>query len=256
MHSAEYYVSLLEDRPRISAVLSAVSRAVRPGDRVVEVGCGVGTYALAALRAGAAHVTAIDRNPVALALARELGVARAGGDRLTLLEGPAESVELEPPADVVIFEDYGGLGHSPGLRSLLDHVHRRLAAPGARYVPEAVDLFLAPVDRPLRSVGPGDAGALPFDAAALELLRKRSLNDPFSPDLEGGALAAPGTLAGRILASEELPPRVPMRASLLASRSGEVHGLIGWIRLDLGGGLTVDHPPAIPAPTYPPIAFP
>jgi SAM-dependent methyltransferase len=256
MNSAEYYVSLLEDRPRISAVLSAVASVVRPGDRVVEVGCGIGTYALAALRAGAAHVTAIDSNPVALALARELGVARAGADRLTLIEAPAESIELEPRADVVIFEDYGGLGHSPGLRSLLDHVRRRLAALGARYVPEAVDLFLAPVDRPLRSIGPGDAGLLPFDAGALELLRKRSLNDPFSPDLDAGALAAPGQVAGRLLPSEDFAPRVLMKTNTVVSRAGNVHALIGWIRLDFGRGVSVDHPPALPAPTYPPIAFP
>jgi protein arginine N-methyltransferase 1 len=256
MNSVEYYVSLLEDRPRISAVLSAIAREVRPGDRVVEIGCGIGTYALAALRAGAAHVTAIDRNPTALALARELGVARAGGDRLSLIEGPADAVELDSRADVVIFEDYGGFGHAAGLRSLLDHVRRRLAKPDARYIPQAVDLLLAPVDQELRTIGPGSAGLLPFDADALALLRKRSLNDPFCPELGADALAAPAIVAGRLTPQLEIPQRQAMGGTVRMTRQGLIHGLLGWIRLDLGQSMLVEQLPSVPPPTYPPIAFP
>ncbi|HZE99698.1 MAG TPA: class I SAM-dependent methyltransferase [Planctomycetota bacterium] len=256
MPSVEYYVSLLEDRDRIATVLKAIARTVRPGDVVVEVGCGIGTYALAALRAGAGHVTAIDANPAALAFARELGVAREGGERLTLIEASAEAVELPRRADVVIFEDYGGLGHSPGLRTLLDHVRERLAAPGARYLPAAVDLVLAPTDAPLRTIGPADAPALPFSADALALLRKRSMNDPFAPELDAAALLAEGQVVGRLEPSLGIVRRTPMGAGATASRSGQVTGLIGWIRLDFGGGLLVDNVPAIPTPTYPALAFP
>ncbi|HLY10753.1 MAG TPA: class I SAM-dependent methyltransferase [Planctomycetota bacterium] len=256
MRSVEYYVSLLEDRPRISAALSAIAADVRPGDRVVEIGCGIGTYTLAALKAGAAHVTAIDSNPTALALARELGVVRTGGSRLTLIEGPAQSVRLDPRADVVIFEDYGGSGHSPGLRSLLEHVRLHLAAPNARYIPRGVDLLLAPVDRELRPIGPGDAGGLPFDAEALALLRKRSLNDPFCPDLGMDALSAPGQLVGRLVPGQDLSPRVSMKGEVRMARPGRLHGLLGWIRLDFGQGGRIEQPPAAVAPTYPPLAFP
>jgi protein arginine N-methyltransferase 1 len=256
MNSVDYYVSLLEDRPRVEAFLRAISRTVRPGDTVVEIGCGIGTYALAALKAGAAHVTAIDFNPVALAMARELGLERNGGGRLRLVEAPAGSVELPRRADVVIFEDYGSLGHAPGLRPLLEHVRTRFAAPGARWLPGSVDLLLAPVDKPLRTLGTSEAAALPFSADALALLRKRALNDPFSPDLDAASLAAPGQVIGRLVPGEEIPLRIRQAAPLRMARSCGVTGLVGWIRLNLGDGIVIDNPPSNPPPTYPPVAFP
>jgi SAM-dependent methyltransferase len=256
MNSVDYYVSLLEDGPRVAAFLRAISQTVRPGDTVVEIGCGIGTYALAALKAGAAHVTAIDVNPVAVAMARELGLERDGGGRLRLVEAPAGSVELPRRADVVIFEDYGSLGHAPGLRPLLEHARTRFAAPGARWLPGSVDLLLAPTDRPLRTLGAPDATALPFSPAALALLRKRALNDPFMPDLDAAALAGPGRVVGRLVPGEEFPLRIRQAGSVRMSRTCGVTGLVGWIRLHLGEGLVVDNPPSLPPPTYPPVAFP
>jgi len=256
MSSVEYYVSLLEDRSRIAAVLRAISRTVVPGDEVVEIGCGIGTYSLAALRAGAAQITAIDANPVAIALARELGVERDGGGRLRLIESRAESVELPRPAGVVLYEDYGTLGHAPGLPALFEHLRTRMAAPGAKYLPAAVEIVLAPVDQPLHTLQPGDAATLPFSADALALLRKRALNEPFPPDLGAGALAAPGQVVGRIEAGAEIPRRVRMGGPVVLSRACAVTGLLGWIRLDYGGGIVVDNPPSLPPPTYAPVALP
>ncbi len=256
MHSVDYYVSLLEDRPRIASVLRAISRAVTSGDNVVEIGCGIGTYSLAALRAGAAQVTAIDANPVAIALARELGVERDGGGRIRLVESRAESVLLFRPAGVVIFEDNGTLGHAAGLPALFEHVRTKMAAPGAKYLPAVVEIVLAPVDRPLRTLQPSEAVSLPFSSDALALLRKRALNEPFAPDFGAETLAAPGQVVGRIVAGEEIPRRVRMSGPVVLSRSCSVTGLLGWIRLDFGDGIVVDNPPSVPPPTYAPVAFP
>lgn len=51
-------------------IRAAVLGALEPGQRLLDVGCGTGTLAVAAARAGA-HVVAIDRSPSMLALARE-----------------------------------------------------------------------------------------------------------------------------------------------------------------------------------------
>jgi release factor glutamine methyltransferase len=55
---------------REDSLLLATSAAVRPGERVVEIGCGLGLASLAAARDGG-HVLATDPNPYALTAVRK-----------------------------------------------------------------------------------------------------------------------------------------------------------------------------------------
>jgi len=126
-----YYAGLLEDRERIRAFLDAIAATVRPGDVVLEIGGGLGTYALAAKQRGAREVVAVDTNPLVLAHARELGVERAG---VKLVESPVERLQLAEPADVVIFEDYGSFGTTARLRSIFEAA-ARLSKPTHGWVP-------------------------------------------------------------------------------------------------------------------------
>ncbi len=61
---------------------SFIGRLDLKGMRVVDVGTGSGILALAAARAGAAHVTAVDVNPNAALTAAENGRTNGYGDRL------------------------------------------------------------------------------------------------------------------------------------------------------------------------------
>jgi SAM-dependent methyltransferase len=84
--------------PASQAVIAAA--ALRPGERVVDVGCGSGNAALLAARAGV-HVTGVDP------AARLLEVARAGaaaeGLDATFVSGEAAAIPLdEASADVVL----------------------------------------------------------------------------------------------------------------------------------------------------------
>ena len=59
MYHVADYDAMLADAARSGAYAAAIARAVRPGDVVVELGTGVGFFAVAAVRAGARRVYAI-----------------------------------------------------------------------------------------------------------------------------------------------------------------------------------------------------
>src|SRR4051812_16430671 len=83
---------LLDDRVRTAALLKAVARVVRRGDVVADLGTGTGILAIAARKAGASAVYAVERERVielAAAIARDNGV-----DGITWMAGHSREVEL------------------------------------------------------------------------------------------------------------------------------------------------------------------
>jgi ribosomal protein L11 methyltransferase len=69
----------LGDHPTTVLSLRALVGMIRPGDRVLDVGCGSGVLAIAALRLGAGTATGIDISPAAVTVTLE-NAARNGVD--------------------------------------------------------------------------------------------------------------------------------------------------------------------------------
>lgn len=65
---------------------------MRPGLSVLDLGCGSGILAIGAVLLGAAHVTAVDIDPVAADITRENAEANGVADRITAMHGSLESV--------------------------------------------------------------------------------------------------------------------------------------------------------------------
>jgi len=123
----------------VRAILAAL--ALRPGARVVDVGCGAGRHALALAKRGF-RVTGIDRSPDRLSAAS--GARDAEGLDLDLRLADMRALPLEgvPPADAVLslFTSFGYCGDAeneqvargmaaalaPGGRLLLDLNNREL----------------------------------------------------------------------------------------------------------------------------------
>src|SRR5471032_1272785 len=84
------YVS---DRARVDAFARAIASVVRPGDVVVDLGCGTGILGLLACRAGAARVYAIDSGSM-LDVARRLARANGFADRIVHVPGHSTRVTL------------------------------------------------------------------------------------------------------------------------------------------------------------------
>lgn len=138
------YRVMAGDKVRVEAFRRGIEAAVKPGDVVVDIGCGLGTYAIFACRAGARKVYAIERNDVIIA-AREIAKTSGCADRIEFIHGDALSVELPEKADVAITEDFTVVFVDPDTERLVSSIRRRLLRKVGRFVPGSAVICAAPI---------------------------------------------------------------------------------------------------------------
>ena len=141
------HVSMLNDRARTDTFLRAIRDTVVPGDVVVDLGTGTGVLAIAAARAGAARVYAIEATGIADAAAA-MFAASGVGDRISLIRGWSTDVTLDERAGVLITETLGNDPWEEGLLHLIADARRRLLRPDARLIPSRVRRLAQPVTVP------------------------------------------------------------------------------------------------------------
>ena len=143
----ELHIKMLNDKTRTSSYLASIRNVVRPGDVVVDVGTGTGIYAIAAARAGARHVYAIEAGGIARA-ARTLFQVNGLADRITLIRGLSTRIWLPERADVLISALIGDEPLAERVIGITQDALSRLLKPGARLVPSGIKIFGLPVTIP------------------------------------------------------------------------------------------------------------
>jgi type III protein arginine methyltransferase len=140
----DYHYRMLSDSARVMAYRRAIEQAIAPGQHAIEVGTGTGILAVLAAKAGA-RVTAIERFSV-LGIAR--AVARQSGvdGQIEFIRGRSDLVRIEEPGDLLISEIVGNRILNEGLLETTLDARRRLLKPGARLIPEKIEI-LAEVGR-------------------------------------------------------------------------------------------------------------
>ncbi|OLL74511.1 Protein arginine N-methyltransferase 1 [Pseudonocardia sp. Ae168_Ps1] len=242
VYDAPMYDAMSGDEVRNRAYAEAVAR-VAPGRTVVEIGPGKhALWSIAAVRAGARHVYAIEELPVYVELAREAIAAAGMSDRITVLTGHSTTVELPERVDVCISEIIGCIGGSEGTASVLDDVRRRYLKPGGTSVPLrcTTTVSAATVDGLL----PGDAPCLatetvPYVEAMYEAHgRAFDFRVCLYGDLGPVLLSGPSEVedlrfdTGPVLAGRD-------RVTTTVSRPGLLTGLVLGIRLQTADGVRV-----------------
>ncbi|WP_447041076.1 50S ribosomal protein L11 methyltransferase [Streptomyces sp. DSM 118878] len=149
------YETMINDGRRMSRYAEAVRRYA-PGRTVLDIGTGQdAVWALAAARAGARHVWAVEVIPRSARIARTK-IEQAGfADRITVIEGLSTEIELPEPVEMCVSEIIGTLGGSEGAGSVLRDARERLVKPGGVFIPHrsattavALDLDSANLGRP------------------------------------------------------------------------------------------------------------
>ena len=140
MFVPRWHFPMLADTTRNRAYADAIAATVKPGDIVLDIGCGAGLTAMLAARAGAKQVYACEQQPL-IAEAAERVIAENGlSDQITVLRKWSHTIEIgvdmPEPADVVLSEIVDTVLLGEGALATLTHAMGALAKPGARAVPE------------------------------------------------------------------------------------------------------------------------
>ncbi len=245
---------LLDDEVRTRAFLDAIARVVKSGDTVADLGTGTGVLAIAARRAGARHVWAIDRDPivqVAAAIARDNGI-----DGITFIEQHSRTVELPEPVDVIVSECFGPMAIGGSMIPAVIDLRDRFGKPGVRVVPGTVTLVVAPVEVP-EMYEHVAAFTKPRFGLAWNAAHRLAINNVYNTVVSPEALIAPAHAMHTVdLLRDQWTGRIEGRATWRASRAGLVHGLGGWFEADLGGSVTLSTAPSAPATIWRQVVFP
>ena len=140
------YRDMASDAVRVDAFRRGIEAVVKRGDVVVDAGCGLGTYAIFACRAGARKVYAIERTDIILT-AKQIAKDNGCADRIEFVRGDALAVELPEKADVVITEGFSATFLEGDVERLTARL-RRLLKSGGKFVPSSVSVYAAPVSCP------------------------------------------------------------------------------------------------------------
>jgi protein arginine N-methyltransferase 1 len=247
------HARMLHDDRRTRDFIAGVSATVRPGDVVLEVGTGSGVLAVAAARAGARRVYAVEASDIADVAERVFAV-NGVEDRVTLVPGWSRQIELPEPADVLVAEV---IGNEPFEEEILEttlDARRRLLAPNARLVPNALTVMARPVfvsesEIRQRTFGrPSVDRWLELYGIDFQPLLDVADTRPLHTLTEGEtvskwcALGPPVRLVCVDLATFETPS-LAGRADLTLYRSCELNAIALTFRAELGAGLLHEFDP-------------
>ncbi len=141
------HAHMIGDPLRTPALLRAVADAVKPEDYVADIGTGLGVLAIAAAKAGAKHVWAIEAERAALSVAKKNAAKARVSEHITFLCGLSFDIKLPGRVDVVLCETVGSCAFDENILAILWDAKKRFLRRGGRIVPAKLELWGAPIGR-------------------------------------------------------------------------------------------------------------
>ncbi|KAI4133312.1 MAG: hypothetical protein LQ347_002223 [Umbilicaria vellea] len=226
---------MLKDEVRTKSYRDAIyqNRHIFKDKIVLDVGCGTSILSMFAVKAGAKHVIAVDMSTI-IEKAREIVKVNGMADKITLLQGKMEEVELPfPKVDIIISE---WMGYFLLYESMLDTVlyaRDKYLAPGGLIFPDKATIFMAGIEDGEykdEKIGFWD-NVYGFDFTPL---KHTALTEPLVDTVEMKAVVTDPTAVLTIdlytVTTADLAFQTPF--TLDVRRNDFVHALIAWFDID------------------------
>ena len=134
---------MLGDEPRMEFYHTLITRHIKPGDRVIDLGTGTGILAAYASRQGAAQVYAVDHSSI-IEHAKELA-AENGIENVDFEDVHSTEFYLEEKVDVILHEQIGDFLFDEAMVPNVCDLRDRLLKPGGLILPSQFELFCEPM---------------------------------------------------------------------------------------------------------------
>ena len=223
---------MIADVGRFGAYAKAIAAAVRPGDTVADVGCGVGAFSLLACRAGARRVFAIEIDD-SIQIARELAARNGVGHLIEFFQSDSRRTELPERVNVVVSDLRGVLPLYGNAIQSMEDARRRFLVAGGIMIPQRDTLKAAVIEVPEyynKLVSPWQDSVAGLDLSSpLSLI----LNQFYSSTFEKDQLLTAPQVWGVIDYTAETKANVAAEWSFEVTRKGTGHGLCLWFDTNL-----------------------
>jgi type I protein arginine methyltransferase len=235
-YSLRDFGNMLADAPRFSAYSAAIAKAVRPGDVVLEIGCGPAVFAMLATRAGARRVFAVETEDI-VDFARQLAAANNLSDRIEFFQCDSRKLTLPEPANVILSDIRGSLPfYDEAIASLADARTRHLA-PDGLMIPQRDALKAALVEAPdfySALTAPWQTTVPNLDlSASLSLV----LNDCYSSHFKPEQLVTEPQTFCTLDYTAATPDKASADLSFRAARAATTHGICLWFDATVFGDI-------------------
>ncbi|MEP6848643.1 MAG: GNAT family N-acetyltransferase [Acidobacteriota bacterium] len=164
--------TLLRDAVRNRAFYEALRLNVTADSVVLDIGSGVGIWAITAAKLGAKKVVAIEMDRMLIGVIKALAAEHGVSDRIEVICGNSFDVSLPKEFDIVVSETIGYLGYDENIVAIMADARTRFLKDGGSIIPETIALYAAAGRLKVRSetipVG------LDFDLAFLDDLNHHS----------------------------------------------------------------------------------
>ncbi|WCJ38985.1 protein arginine methyltransferase 6 [Euphorbia peplus] len=142
---------MIKDRVRTETYKTAIMQhqSYIEGKVVVDVGCGTGILSIFCAQAGAKRVYAVDASDIAVQ-ANEVVKANNLSDKIIVLHGRVEDVEIDEEVDVIISEWMGYMLLYESMLGSVIAARDKWLKRGGLILPSNASLYMAPVTHPDR----------------------------------------------------------------------------------------------------------
>jgi len=237
----EEHLGYLIDPVRHARLRAGVARLVRPGDHVVDLGCGSGVLGLLSLQHGAAFVDAIDEGAM-IEAARATFRRGDYAEQVRLHQESSFRVELDALADVLVCDHLGYFGIDYGLLELLTDARKRFLKPGGRILPRRVQLLLGAVSsNDCREQV--ERWASSQVAPEFHWLRDHGINAKYAVDLTRDDMISDLVQIADLETGLDYPAAMSWHAELTITRDGLLDGVTGCFRAELAEGIWMSNSP-------------
>lgn len=235
------YYDMMSDKVRMESYKKAISKVVKPGDTVVDLGCGPGILTFMALQAGAGKVYAIEKSD-SIRLAEEVARLNGLADRIEFINDNSLDVNLPEKVDVIVSETLGSFALEENTLEFTIDARKRFLKEGGKMIPEGLNLWVAPAQSTKvdsRVSFWRDVYGINYSPAISEAAAKMAAEDISLNDI----LSEKPALFSVIDLYEVEERQIKTGMTFRIARSGMFHGLAGWFTVKLTDDVVFDTSP-------------